>query len=184
MITTTTLSISWQIFFGLLGSIVTILVGLVAIVLYFHQKNDNKGAAASLILQEIRYAEHHIKFAKKNDYNFYLADKLLPTSSWHKNIHLFVNDLKETELDLLSNFYAHAAYLDIVIEKISNKKNDIIIPISASEVIPTDPNLKQFQLNSTKILTDVASKIDLIYNTPAIDKLRVISEKKKHLLFF
>ena len=115
-----------------------------------------------------------------------MADKLLPTSSWHSNINLFIKDLKESEIDLVSEFYCHAAYLDVVIEKISNKKNDIIIPVQSgigSDGIPVKPNLIQFELNSNQILKDVAEKINFIYNTPAVDRLCIISERKYWLIF-
>ncbi len=163
----------------------TILVGGSAIYLYLKQKKDYKRDAAALIIQEIRYAEQQIREAKKHDYEYYLADKLLPTNSWHNNIHLFVTDLKESELDLISRFYAHSSYLDTVIEKISNKKNDMVIsrkqPVPGAQIVPE--NNQQFDLGATNILKEVSEKIEFIYNTPAVDRLRSISEKKLYQLF-
>ena len=110
----------------ILASVTTLIVGSIAIVLYFKQKIDHEKDSAKLILQEIRYAEQRIRNFR--DVGAYpLSDKLLPTNSWHKNIHLFVGKLKETEIDLISKFYSNSAYLDIVISKISDKKNDILI---------------------------------------------------------
>lgn len=160
---------------------ITLLVGVLAIILYFRQKNDQKRDAAKLILQEIRYAEQTIRVAKEHEYNYYLANRLLPTNSWHKNIHFFVNNLKETDIDLVSRFYSHSSYIDIIISKISDKKNDILIPKtppagSVSAGMPTI--IQEFELSATKILKEVSEKVEFIYNTPAIDKLRLISEKK------
>lgn len=171
--------------------LMTLLVGGFAIYLYLKQKADYKRNAAKLILQEIRYAEQQIRNAKTHEDRYYLADKLLPTNSWHANIHLFVEDLKEIEIDLISRFYSHSSYLDIVIEKVSDKKNDIMVPVSMNPSAPVQKSdnanipipIQTFQLNADNILKEVSDKIEFIYNTPAIDKLRIISEKKWHQLF-
>jgi len=165
---------------NLFVSTITFLVGGLAIYLYLKQRSDHKKDAASLIIQEVRYAEQQIQNAIKHDYNFYLADKLLPTNSWHRNINLFIKDLKESEIDLISSFYSHAAYLDIVISKISDMKNNILIPkgTTGSVSVPEGSQVKEFELSASKILKEVAEKITLIYNTPAVDRLRLISEKK------
>lgn len=47
----------------------------------------------------------------------------MPTNSWNNNIHLFVKELKETEIDLISKFYSNATYLDNLINKISDLRN-------------------------------------------------------------
>ncbi len=166
---------------GFFIALITFCVGFFAIYLYQKQQKDNKKNAAELILQEVRYAEQQIKIAKINGHNFYLADKLLPTNSWHANIHLFVKNFKESEIDVISKFYSHAAYLDIVISKISDKKNDILVPVGQLDKSgeKSEVNLpSQFEFNANKILREVTEKIELIYNTPAIDKLRSIAEGK------
>lgn len=190
---------------NLFTSLVTFVVGSFAIGLYIKQKIDQEKDSAKLILQEIRYAEQQIRnFKALGSYS--LADKLLPTNSWHKNIHLFVGKLKETEIDLISRFYSNAAYLDVVISKISDKKNEILIPMtfpstmqgtppqqSTMQPMPQQPiqiiipqqemEMKAFELNSNKILAEVSQKIEFIYNTPAIDKMREIAEKRRWLFF-
>jgi hypothetical protein len=61
---------------------VTFVVGFLAIYLYLKQRRDRKRDAASLILQEIRYAEQQIRNAKiTNPPSYFLASKLLPTNS-------------------------------------------------------------------------------------------------------
>jgi len=110
------------------STLATILAGLVVFVIYFKQKMDYKRDAALLILQEIRYAEQQIGNARSysDSESYPLAGKLLPTNSWYKNIHLFINDFKQPQIDLISRFYAQVEYLDLVIEKISNYKTSII----------------------------------------------------------
>jgi len=179
---------------NLLISIITFLVGSFAIYLYIKQKIDHEKDAAKLILQEIRYAEQQIRSFKVVG-SYPLADKLLPTNSWHKNIHLFVGKLKETEIDLISRFYSNSAYLDIVISKISDKRNDLLIPVNipplqtnpqSLPIVPPIAKLPQdittFELNSNKILNEVSQKIEFIYNTPAVGKLREIAEKRRFFI--
>ena len=173
---------------------VTLIVGSFAIYLYLKQKTNHKRDAAKLILQEVRYAEQKIRNARNHNTDYYLADKLLPTNSWHNNIHLFIKNLKESEIDLISGFYSHAAYLDVVISKISDQKNDIKIPVFEKGKIKNEQKLKKqreekeekiiaFQSLSQSILSNVSKQIEFIYNTPAINKLRNISEKKWYQLF-
>ncbi len=100
---------------------VTFLVGFFAIALYLRQRQDVKRDSASLILQEIRYAENRLgSFNKVYGFNFH--DRVMPTTSWHKNIHLFVNDLEEYEIDLISGFYTKCEYVDILIRKIADQE--------------------------------------------------------------
>lgn len=166
---------------GFFSAIVTFLVGGTAIFLYLKQRLDHKSDSAQLIIQEIRYAEHLIRDAALRDYDYNLADKILPTNSWHKNIHLFVNDLKESELDIISRFYSNAAYLDVLIEKISDEKNKALLinvqQLPGQPQLPVQAPTQNIILQpSAEILKIVSGKIDLIYNTPAVDKLRAISE--------
>jgi len=175
--------------------VVTFLVGFFAIYLYLKQKKDHKRDAARLILQEIRYAEKQIRKYKEFG-QYILSDRLLPTNSWNQNIHLFVKDLKETDIDLINNFYAKSTYIDIMIRKISDWKTQPLkslrLPSSLDQpsitaqqnvdpqqnigvqiVRPLDP-----MQNTQKILKDVSNNIEFIYNTPVVEKLRNISEKR------
>ena len=199
--------------------VVTFLAGFIAIVLYIKQKKDYERDAAKLILQEVRYAEQQIRNHRINsDSNYYLADKLLPTNSWNKNIHYFIKEIEESEIDLISRFYSHAQYLDNLIDEISKIKGKwwrlpsgiIIIPelkqlqnttanqqsaenMQQSTSTPLQPPTPQplpllsiqstsLELNAGVILKEVSNKIEFIYNTPAIDKLRKISKKKWYQL--
>ena len=112
-----------------LDAIVTFIVGFFAIFLYLKQKNNDKRVAAQLILQEIRYAEQQINNVRSNPnqggVKYGLEYRLLPTNSWHKNIHLFVKTLEETQIDTISQFYARAIFIDAMIEKVTDKKTDV-----------------------------------------------------------
>jgi len=181
-------------------ALVTFCVGSFAIYLYVKQKSDRKRDAAKLILQEIRYAEQKIrKFREVELYKLY--DKVLPTNSWNDNIHLFIKDLKEVQnLDLISDFYAKASYIDTLIATISRQKNNppIIIAqnlppraslratpaspsaqqIGVSPVAPQRPTIVEISPLSQQILKEVSMSVEFIYNTPVVETLRKISEKK------
>lgn len=110
-------------------AIVTLFVGGFAIGLYKKQKSDYKRDVALLILQEIRYAEHQVRSSRDfslNAENYPLSTKLLPTNSWYKNIHLFMGDFEQPQIDAISRFYAEVEYIDLVIERISDYKTSII----------------------------------------------------------
>lgn len=82
-----------------------------------------------MILQEIRYAEQRVRGSQefsKNAENYPLSSKLLPTNSWYKNIHLFMDDFEEPQRDAISRFYAQVEYIDLIIKEISDYKTSII----------------------------------------------------------
>lgn len=191
--------------------VVTFLVGFIAIYLYIKQRVDRKRDAARLILQEIRYAEQKIrKYREVKSYRLY--DRLLPTNSWNDNIHLFIKELKEIQnVDLISDFYAKASYIDTLIAIISRQKNNPPaissnispnpLPFLQNSITPTVPVFQQvgdFQTPmgsaqsveisfippiSQKILEDVSMNVEFIYNTPVVERLRKISEKKWYQIF-
>lgn len=201
--------------------LVTFFVGFIAIYLYLKQKKDNKREAAKLILQEIRYAEQQIRQHKNsNQVSFYLADKILPTNSWNRNIHHFIKDIKEeSHIDLISKFYSNSQYIDSLIEKISEIKSgwykiddQVVIPEiqnlltvlkkevrqpivmgdSTQSISTQQPQMQSLkssfsliniESNASLILKEVTSEIEFIYNTPAVEKLRKISERRWYQLF-
>lgn len=201
MLTTISIVLAWLN--NNLG-LITLLGGGTAIALYIKQKREYKRDVAKLILQEIRYAEQQIRVAREHDHVFQLPLELLPTNTWYQNIHLFIKEIKETEIDLISNFYSRASYIDTVIKTISQYKNnqkimleppapitlqhpqqtiDVSQPTGGQMIVqsqqPTIVGIQQtFRLAAEDLLKLVSSKIEFIYNTPAIDKLRSISEKK------
>mgnify|MGYP001570456193 FL=1 len=178
---------------GNLG-LITLVVGCFVIILYIRQRNDHKRELARLVLEEIRYAEKHIKIARERNNIFLLTNKLLPTNSWYSNIHLFVNDFKETDRDSISDFYSKVVFLDRAIDKIAEFKISNItstMPLPATAIIsptgtaaPISPQIAipQFQLSAEIILKEIADRVEFLYNTPAADKLRELSERKWYQL--
>lgn len=109
--------------------LITLVIGSFAIGLYWYQKRDYKRGIALLIRQEIRYAERQVGNSRdfsSNADNYPLSIKLLPTNSWYKNIHLFMNDFEQPQIDAISRFYAQVEYMDLVIKRISDYKISFI----------------------------------------------------------
>jgi len=183
--------------------LVTFVVGFLAIYIYIRQKKDKKRDAAKLILQEIRYAEQQIRnFRIAQSYS--LASKLLPTNSWNDNIHLFVKDLKETEIDVINAFYSKATYIDsLIVERSKQKINLHLAPfplnpppsasVTAQPLLSEGSDPQQItqqqvvtivqsptigELITIQILADVSLSVEFLYNTPAAEKLRKISERR------
>lgn len=190
--------------------LVTTGVGLIAYFIYKKTKDDFKRSVAQLILQEIRYAEQQIRIAREHNHVYSLARMLLPTNSWSENIHLFVNDLEETDIDFISGFYSKTMYIDGLIEFISNYKcspqqmdqnkmpqivhqNNQVMQQTINEPtggLPNNQPQNQLKINimvpalpAEQILKDVSQNIEFIYNTPTIDKLRCIAKKRWYTPF-
>lgn len=103
--------------------------------------------------------------------------------------------MKETEIDMISEFYSQSAYIDYLIEerskqKLNQKFSLRSITVGQQATLPTaednpqqqqptpqqiaqiiqEPNFnEQITMN---LLTDFSTKIEFLYNTPAAEKLR------------
>lgn len=178
-------------------ALATFLVGGFAIYLYKKQQYDTKRNAAALILQEIRYAEQQIRNSDRGGRGYSLSSKLLPTNSWNDNVHRFIKELTETEIDMISRFYSQASFIDWLIaerskQKINQKFQPVEIPGNAPVQLASFTqqqvtNLMQVpnpnEEITNRILLDVSRGIEYIYNTPSVDKLRQAVQLKWHTIF-
>lgn len=98
---------------------VTLIAATSAFLIYWKQKEDQKRNAARIILQEIRRAEDII-FSYPETKQFRFTRKIIATNSWATNIHHFVYDLDQDELDKISDLYSTGEYLDEIISKVSD----------------------------------------------------------------
>ncbi|HPN54781.1 MAG TPA: hypothetical protein PLB52_02505 [Candidatus Moranbacteria bacterium] len=178
-------------------AILTLFVGLLAYIIYLRQKADHKKDIANLILQEIRYAEQKLREARSRDHVYLLAHKLLPTNSWHSNIHLFISVLEENQVDTISRFYSSVEFLDYLIKEIAREKafpekssNGTPLVIQPSMSLPVNnqpgvsmPQPAQIMLGfdsigqAQSILKEISQQIEFIYNSPSVDILRKIAIK-------
>lgn len=164
--------------------IVTLVAAFVAVYIYLKTRKDQKRDAASLILQEIRYAEQRVRnFRAYGSYAF--TEKLLPTNSWHANIAYFVKDLEETDIDIISKFYSSAAYLDEVISTAAEiNTQQILKPLTPVPVgIQTQVASAQLSPAGKDLIEKISVSIEYIYNTPTINKLRSIAKKRRYELY-
>ena len=174
--------------------LITLVVVLWAVYTYIKQKKDNKRDIARLILQEIRYSEDKVRnYTENTQAGFRLYEKLLPTNNWSPNIHLFLDDLEQAQVDLISTFYSKVSYIDTVIGYISNRKNNPqLVPQQGAPVItsggPDMPGTRVVnpppQLTiidpgtSQQILSEVVLGVEFLYNSSAADKFRKITQKR------
>jgi len=119
------------------ASIIAFLVGLFAIYLYIKQREDAKRDAARIIIQEIRRAKEIISDYKQSG-GYQFAKKIIATNSWNKNIHFFVGNLDNDELDKISNLYSTGEYLDSLIQEISH--------ITLNDEVEKDKKFLEIQL--------------------------------------
>ena len=165
---------------------VTFIVGSLAFYIYTQQKADNKRDSARLIIQEIRRAEDIINnYKTMGSYQF--SKKIIATNSWTKNIHFFVGDLDNDELDKISDLYSTGEYLDSLvkdvskitfehqIESVKKVQQQILLPPEGSDspaevVIPQLPPIWKARL-------DIISKqLEPIYHSTILRKLKNIAE--------
>ncbi len=100
----------------------TIITGLVAMLIYFHQKKDAKKQAARVLLLEIRTAEEQISQIKNIVLKGALADfpSIFTTNSWKKYSHLFISNFDQDELKLINSFYNYGE----LIENFAKRNNE------------------------------------------------------------
>jgi len=173
-------------------AIVTLIVGGIAVYLYGTQKRDAKIDAAKIILQEIRRAEDVIAKYKEQG-NFQFTQKIIANNSWGKNIHYFVNDLTQDELDKISNTYSVGEFLDKVIYRVYewqfDYQSDVFyerapkIKMAFSD--PSNPSntqikevLKPADSFWNILLKDVVTKYEPIYHSTIVDPLKKIAKLK------
>lgn len=102
-------------------AVVIIATVLLGFGLHWLVKRRQKRDAARIILQEIRVAEE--LFSKfKEDKNYKLYRKIIPTNSWDKYKHLFVKDFEQNQLDKVGCLFSTGEYLDSIVKKISDYK--------------------------------------------------------------
>lgn len=166
-------------------ALATLVVGSVAISLYLIQKDHRKRDAARIIVQEIRRAEDIISDYKKTG-SYAFAKKIIATNSWAKNIHLFVGDLDNDELDKISDLYSASEYLDDLVSEISQ--------ITLKDEVERGKEMMRFaqqgQTQGQNIvvsalfpvwrarLDEISLKIDPIYHSCIVDKLKKIAKLK------
>ena len=170
-----------------LSPAITFLVGVLAYLIYRIQKRDNRRDAARIIIQEIRRAEDIIADYKHTG-SYQFAKKIIATNSWTKNIHYFVGDLTNDELDKISDLYSTGEYLDNLIREISQitleheierakelSKQQLLLQSSEPSktiLVPGLPPVWKARLDA------VSLKLETIYHSTIVGKLKKIAKIK------
>jgi len=171
---------------------VTLLVGGIAIMLYLVQKINKKRDAARIIVQEIRRAEDIISDYKETG-SYQFAKKIIATNSWAENIHLFVGDLDNDELDKISDLYSTGEYLDNLVGEISqvtlkdeiDRGKEILAHLQQQTLIQPQQQSQVANVVIPSILPVwkgrldlVSNRIEPIYHSSIVDKLKKIAKLK------
>lgn len=101
------------------SGVTTIIAGLVAIVVYWMHKRDERINATRIILSEVRNAEQQISKIK-NDGIVSDFSSILQFNSWQKYAHLFMKALDRDELDLINNFYIACTLAETEINRLKS----------------------------------------------------------------
>jgi len=101
---------------SLLIAFVTLLVGSIALYIYWKQHYDEKTNGARVIYSEITSAENKLKGVRQK---FFAGEHpvlesiiLMPYESWSKYKYLLKKDLKDPEWELIENFYNNCIAYD------------------------------------------------------------------------
>jgi hypothetical protein len=97
----------------------TIVTAIVAVILFYRQKSDERTKAARVVLMEIRHAENKINQLKSIG-AFANPSPLLIGNSWANYAHLFTKLLNRDEIDILYKFYQSSKLIDTQINTIIN----------------------------------------------------------------
>lgn len=142
-------------------TLVTLLVGLIALFIYRKQKKDSKQAAANSVFLEIQHIERSIpkvKDAVRSGSLNHLDLSLLREDAWSKYSSLFSADFDKDEWEVITDFYQNARLLDESIRQSSKSFNEDIV---------------QIRINKQRMLADIAK--DTIDN-PAPDSKSTVEQ--------
>jgi predicted DNA-binding protein YlxM (UPF0122 family) len=150
-------------------TLITLLVGFVALYIYNRQKNDQKRAAANSIYLEIQHIERSIpkvkEAARRGSLNN-LDVSLLREDGWSKYNHLFSSDFDKDEWEVITDFYANARTLDEAIKLSNTSFND---------------DIAQIRVNKQRVLADITKGT---VNQPIGDGEQVVEQYNKKLEVF
>lgn len=122
-----------------INSLVTFLVGGVALLVYWLTKINEKRNAATIILMDIRHAEKVVfSILEKGVVDNFLKN-IITDNNWNKYKHLFVSEFSQDDFSAFNKFF------DACIE-ISEARKNMLAIFNASLVAKAE-NLQQLLLN-------------------------------------
>lgn len=162
-------------------ALVTLIVGVVAYVLYRLQKRDRKREIANIILLEIQSAERKLRLIRKslNEDPPTLPNdlRLLPIESWSANNYLFIRDFDRDAWDTLTDFYAKCQLIDETIkfndtsfwndvEQIRSNKQRILADYAYNGAKKLKGSIEKVEDDDAEVVAefnDLSEKFDQMY---------------------
>ena len=89
----------------MINSIVTFIVGLVALVVYWLTKRAEKRAAATIIVMDIRHAEQVVLSILEKGAVDRVMKNILYENNWVKYKHLFASDFSQDDFSAFNRFF-------------------------------------------------------------------------------
>lgn len=140
-----------------LNSIITLITGLLAWLIYLYKKRAEKKEIVTILLNEIRTAEKEIsKLQKSNlvtDYTF-----ILPSNHWNNSQHLFTNNFDSDEMDKISEFFIACNLAEKSLKSIKSNVDIAITQKSRTiqdkllELISNSDNEASYKIEKEKII--------------------------------
>ena len=90
---------------GLINSAVTLLVGGVALAVYWLNKKHEKASAATIIIMDIRHAESVVQSILEKDLVDMSTKDVLSENNWSKYKHLFANNFSQDDFAAFNRFF-------------------------------------------------------------------------------
>jgi len=154
-----------------LQTLIELLVGGLALLVYKWQKKDRVKSVATAVLLEIQQAEKSVAILKKNIRRGYLnVDfKILQNDTWNKYKYLFAKVLDVDEMTAISDFYANAKILDESIEYEKKCFNE---------------DVEQIRINRQRVFTDFMRETVEFISKGDTDGGKAISELQNKMNLF
>ena len=154
-----------------LQTLIELLVGGLALLVYKWQKKDRVKSVATAVLLEIQQAEKSVAILKKNMRRGYLnVDfKILQNDTWNKYKYLFAKVLDVDEMTAISDFYANAKILDESIEYEKKCFNE---------------DVEQIRINRQRVFTDFMRETVEFISKGDTDGGKAISELQNKMNLF
>ena len=89
----------------LINSLVTPLVGSIALIVYWLSKKNEKSSAATIIIMDIRHAENVVQSILEKDSIDISTKDVLLENNWSKYKYLFANDFSQDDFASFNRFF-------------------------------------------------------------------------------
>jgi hypothetical protein len=114
-----------------INGVVTVVVGLVALVVFFLQQQDKRRSAAIILIMDIRHAEQVIlEVLQRNSFDRFMGN-IQGAKNWEINKHLFVSDLSTDDLSHFNRFFLACSEIS---EARTDMRSNFMVNINAKAV--------------------------------------------------